>query len=181
MRSGGVCYQDDTLWETMTSDQITKIFCLICGVKDSAKQKKWLYENMEFVYSNRKFDNLSGGNKRKLCMIVSLIGKPLIKYLDECSTGLDPVSRLSMVKTIKDDKSGSIVFTTHSMSEAQDICSRVIIMRKGEVKQDEKIFVLKAKYLNNHLIEVEADEKVFLKEHFEGESWEELKIIKKER
>ena len=73
---------------------------------------------MEFVYSNRKFDNLSGGNKRKLCMIVSLIGKPLIKYLDECSTGLDPVSRLSMVKTIKDDKSGSIVFTTHSMSEA---------------------------------------------------------------
>ena len=103
-------------------------------MKDGNKERKWLYENMEFIYSNRKFENLSGGNKRKLCMIIALIGKPQIKYLDECSTGLDPVSRLSMVKTIKTDKTGAIVFTTHSMSEAEDICSRVIIMRRGEVK-----------------------------------------------
>ena len=64
-------------------------------------------------------------------MIIALIGRPLIKYLDECSTGLDPVSRLSMVKTIKCDKNGSIVFTTHSMGEAEDFCERVIVMAKG--------------------------------------------------
>ena len=58
---------------------------------------------------------MSGGNKRKLCMMAALIGRPRIKYLDECSTGLDPVSRISMVKTIKSDKNGSLIFTTHSM------------------------------------------------------------------
>jgi len=48
-------------------------------------------------------------------MMTALIGRPLIKFLDECSTGLDPISRMSMVRTIKSDKKGCVIFTTHSM------------------------------------------------------------------
>ncbi len=50
---------------------------------------------------NKHFTNLSGGNKRKICMAMSLYGDPAIKLLDECSTGLDPSSRVAMVDTIK--------------------------------------------------------------------------------
>ena len=81
-----------------------------------------------------------------MCMIVALMGEPKIKYLDECSTGLDPYSRFSMVKMIKQNSRGSIVFTTHSMAEAEEFCSRAIIMNKGEIIENEKIFKLKEKY-----------------------------------
>jgi ABC-2 type transport system ATP-binding protein len=46
---------------------------------------------------NKRFADLSGGNKRKICMGVSLYGDPIIRLLDECSTGLDPSSRVAMV------------------------------------------------------------------------------------
>lgn len=76
-------------------------------------------------------------------MAVCLMGQPRIKLLDECSTGLDPVSRLSMVNLIKLQNNGSVVFTTHSIPEAEQICSRAIIMKKGEVSEDNKIYKLK--------------------------------------
>lgn len=76
---------------------------------------------------------MSGGNKRKLCMMVALYGDPLTRLLDECSTGLDPSSRLAMVQTIKASKKGTTIFTTHSMSEAEDLCTKAVIMSKGSV------------------------------------------------
>jgi ABC-type multidrug transport system ATPase subunit len=82
---------------------------------------------------NKRFDNLSGGNKRKLCLMVALYGEPNIRLLDECSTGLDPSSRLAMVETIKYSQRGCTVFTTHSMSEAESLCSKAVIMSKGKV------------------------------------------------
>lgn len=51
-------------------------------------------------------------------MMIALYGDPMIRLLDECSTGLDPSSRLAMVDTIKTSKKGTTIFTTHSMSEA---------------------------------------------------------------
>ena len=99
--------------------------------------------DIERELKERKIENLSGGNKRKICMAVCLMGQPHIKLLDECSTGLDPVSRQSMVNMIKMQSNGSVVFTTHSIGEAEQICSRAIIMKKGEVSEDNKIFRLK--------------------------------------
>ncbi len=49
-------------------------------------------------------------------MAVCLMGQPLVSYLDECSTGLDPMSRRAMVKTIGTHQDSTIVFTTHSMN-----------------------------------------------------------------
>jgi ABC-2 type transport system ATP-binding protein len=64
---------------------------------------------------NKRFENLSGGNKRKICLAIALYGDPNIRLLDECSTGLDPSSRVAMVDTIKNCRAGSTIFTTHSM------------------------------------------------------------------
>ena len=92
---------------------------------------------------NKRFEELSGGNKRKICMAVGLYGDPMIRLLDECSTGLDPSSRVAMVETIKNSGSGSTIFTTHSMSEAETLCSKSVIMGKGEVLEFDHIYKLK--------------------------------------
>lgn len=145
MSSAGICYQEDTLWKFMTPMKIIRIFSKFVGIADSQKEIDWLFDSLdiEIELKHRKMDNLSGGNKRKICMAVCIMGSPAIKLLDECSTGLDPVSRLSMVNTLKTQHKGTVIFTTHSIPEAEQICSRAIIMKNGQVSEDNKIHKLK--------------------------------------
>ena len=70
-------------------------------------------------YSGTKAGELSGGNKRKLVVAMSLIVFPIIELLDEPTTGVDPVSRRSLFKMFKTLKGSSIILTTHRMDEAE--------------------------------------------------------------
>lgn len=64
-------------------------------------------------------NNLSGGNKRKLVCAMSLIGCPKVEFLDEPTTGVDPVSRRSLFKLLKQLENASMILTTHRMDEAE--------------------------------------------------------------
>lgn len=76
----------------------------------------------------------SGGMKRRLSVAISLIGNPLVVYLDEPSTGLDPSSRQLLWDVIKKaKKSKAIVLTTHSMEEAEVLCDRLGIFVQGKL------------------------------------------------
>jgi len=76
----------------------------------------------------------SGGNKRKLSLAMSMIGNPPILLLDECSTGVDPVSRRFMWKFIQKTMKGrTIVLTTHSMEECEALSNFIGIMVKGQL------------------------------------------------
>lgn len=120
MKSTGICYQEDSLWEGVLVHEIIKIFSYLVPIRAASNESQWLFESLEYDTNNnyKRFKNLSGGNKRKLCLMIALFGDPLVRLLDECSTGLDPSSRLAMIETIKATKKGTTVFTTHSMSEA---------------------------------------------------------------
>merc|ERR1719433_209975 len=78
---------------------------------------------------------LSGGNKRKLSVAMATIGEPPMVFLDEPSAGMDPVARRGMwsvVQNIADKRQKSVVIlTTHSMEEAEALCSRVAIQVDG--------------------------------------------------
>ena len=63
--------------------------------------------------------NLSGGNKRKLCCAMSLMMCPRVEFLDEPTTGVDPVSRRALCRMVKKMKNSSILLTTHRMDEAE--------------------------------------------------------------
>lgn len=135
MKSTGICYQEDSLWEGVLVQEILKVFSYIVPIQGSDNEVKWLFDSLEYDTNNnyKRFKNLSGGNKRKLCMMIALYGDPLNRLLDECSTGLDPSSRLAMIETIKASRRGTTIFTTHSMSEAENLCTRTVIMGKGKV------------------------------------------------
>jgi ATP-binding cassette subfamily A (ABC1) protein 3 len=70
-------------------------------------------------YSDSLSDILSGGNKRKLVCAMSLIGCPKVEFLDEPTTGVDPLSRRKLFKMIRSLKDSSIILTTHRMDEAE--------------------------------------------------------------
>lgn len=82
-------------------------------------------------YSTTKSDNLSGGNKRKLVCAMSLLACPKVEFLDEPTTGVDPVSRRSLFKMLKHLPNCSLILTTHRMDEAESLCDKIVIMING--------------------------------------------------
>ena len=77
---------------------------------------------------------LSGGERQKLSVVLALIGKPEIVFLDELTTGLDVVARREVWRTLKQlESQGLTIFlTTHYMEEAEALCDRVCIIKSGE-------------------------------------------------
>jgi ATP-binding cassette subfamily A (ABC1) protein 3 len=87
-------------------------------------------------FTNKISGKLSGGNKRKLSVAISMICNPPIILLDEPSTGMDPEARRYMWSVIHKmstkGKKSSVIMTTHSMDEAETLCKRMGIMVNGE-------------------------------------------------
>lgn len=95
---------------------------------------KWLtaLEMSRFVRNTPS--GLSSGMQRKVCFMMAAIANPTFKFLDEPTTGLDPMSRKrfrEMVEAQKRIYRGSSVFTTHTMSEAEKMCDRIAILING--------------------------------------------------
>lgn len=82
-----------------------------------------------------KIEALSGGMKRRLTLARALINDPLVLFLDEPTTGLDPQARHLVWDRLKTllNEGRTIILTTHFMDEAQRLCNRVAIMDKGEL------------------------------------------------
>lgn len=77
---------------------------------------------------------LSGGERQKLSVVLSLIGNPEIVFLDELTTGLDVAARREVWRTLKGLKAkGMTIFlTTHYMEEAENLCDRICLIKKGQ-------------------------------------------------
>ncbi len=85
--------------------------------------------------SNDRVGQLSGGQKRRLDVAVGLVGDPEILFLDEPTTGLDPIARREMWTMIEAlrDAGKTIFLTTHYMDEAEHLADRIIILRDGAI------------------------------------------------
>ena len=85
--------------------------------------------------TNDKVSTFSGGMKRRISILLSTIGNPNVVFLDEPSTGLDPVNRRFIWKMIKEiKKKSSVILTTHSMSEAEFLSDRICVIKKGKMQ-----------------------------------------------
>ena len=109
-------------------------------------------------YKNRIAGTYSGGNKRKLSVAVSMIGNPPVIFLDEPSTGMDPVSRRHMWEFISTTMSGRcVILTTHSMEECEALCNRVGIMVNGQLKCIGTAQHLKSRYGKGYQLDITLD------------------------
>src|SRR5881296_2064301 len=101
--------------------------------------------------------NLSGGMRRRVEIARGLVHEPRIFFLDEPTTGLDPVSRVAvweMLQKIKSRRDLTILITTHYMDEADKLCDRIAIVDHGELKALDSPMKLKTSIPGKNVIEV---------------------------
>lgn len=137
----GYCPQFDALWDKLTAREHLKLYGAIKGVPKNRMESEVtsiLHRMGLDDFADKMAGGYSGGNKRKLSVGIALIGNPKIVFLDEPSTGMDPVARRQMWDIISEvttkDKSCCTVLTTHSMEECEALCTRICIMVAGRLK-----------------------------------------------
>jgi len=134
----GVCPQHDILWDTLSAGEHIEIFAALKGVpkRERASEISRRLEQVELLDVKDKFaGQLSGGMQRRLSVAISLTGDPKIVFLDEPTTGMDPVSRRQVWEMIETAKRGRVlVLVTHSMEEADVLGDMVGIMARGKLR-----------------------------------------------
>lgn len=126
------------LYDTLSSYELLKMCCDIYDVpKDEGEKRiKEISKvlNMEgFLYN--KIANLSTGQTQRVNIARCLVHNPKYYILDEATTGLDIISSQIILDFIKQEKQKgkTILYSTHYMEEAENICDRVIMINKGEI------------------------------------------------
>jgi ATP-binding cassette subfamily A (ABC1) protein 3 len=120
----GVCPQYDSIYEGMTTEEHIRYAARLKGVKEESIDElaNYYYELLSLTpYVKVKAGNLSGGNKRKLCVSMAMLANPKIMFFDEPSSGVDPISRRFLWKSLclsARSKGACMILTTHTMSEA---------------------------------------------------------------
>ncbi|WP_318614086.1 ABC transporter ATP-binding protein [Sporosarcina sp. YIM B06819] len=111
--------------------------------KDCSKRIKELVEIMELDV-NRKIDDLSLGNKKKVGIVQGLLHEPKLIILDEPTSGLDPLMQHKFFDLLEEEnkKGATILFSSHILSEVQRLCDRVAIIKEGKIIKLEKISTL---------------------------------------
>ena len=135
----GYCPQFDAVFKLLSVYENLEFYARIKGIKPSLIEqlvKSMIREMSLGEFKNKLAGRLSGGNRRKLSVAISMIGNPPIILLDEPSTGLDPEARRFMWNVIHKmstrGRKSSVIMTTHSMDEAETLCRRMGIMVNGE-------------------------------------------------
>lgn len=134
----GVVPQFDILWGELTAYEHMTMFSMIKGVADAEMEDSidTLLESvglMKVKYA--RVANFSGGMKRRLSVAMASIGNPRIIFLDEPTTGMDPVSRRdvwNLVQKLKKDK--VVILTTHAMEEADILSDRIAVVCDGKLQ-----------------------------------------------
>ncbi|MGZ9587142.1 ABC transporter ATP-binding protein [Paenibacillus marinisediminis] len=94
---------------------------------------------------NKKIEDLSFGNKKKVGIVQGLLHSPKLIILDEPTSGLDPLMQQTFFELIKEEnkKGATILFSSHILSEVQHTCDRVAIIKEGRIIKIEKISTLR--------------------------------------
>ena len=156
----GLCPQDDGLTGRLTAREHLHFYCAIRGVPpaSAAPLADALLLRMGLGrWADRQAGTYSGGNRRKLSCAIALCGEPPCIVLDEPSSGMDAESRRAMWAVLADSAPGrAMVLTTHSMDEAEALCTRVGIMVAGRLRCLGSIAHLKATHGDGHTLELRS-------------------------
>ena len=164
-RSIGVIPQALTSDLDLTAEENLLIFAKLYGVPRE-RRKALIADLLAAVelsqWADKPVKNLSGGMRRRVEIARGLVHEPRILFLDEPTTGLDPVSRTGvweMLRAIKADRRLTVLLTTHYMDEADKLCDRIAIVDHGKLMALDSPMKLKAAIPGENTLEVSfADE-----------------------
>ena len=136
-------------------------FANLCGIKKNAIRTNVnsLIKKLGLIeYKNTLAMNLSGGNKRKLCLAMALIGKPKIMYIDEASTGIDPAARQKICQAIiSEGAESAIIFSTNTIEDVEELATKLAIIDDGKFKCFGSPHEIKEKFGQGFEVEISLD------------------------
>ena len=129
----GVQLQSSAFFDRLNLTEILQVFG---SLYRSSSKPADLLEAVQLGDKRRSlYSKLSGGQKQRFSIAAALVNDPLVMFLDEPTTGLDPQARRNMWEQVKrlQAQGKTIVLTTHYMEEAEELCDRVAIMDGGRI------------------------------------------------
>ena len=161
--------------------------------KDCTERITYLSDVMELDL-NRKIQDLSYGNKKKVGIVQGLLHSPKLIVLDEPTSGLDPLMQQKFFNLIREEnkKGATVLFSSHILSEVQQLCDRVAIIKDGEIiniqeikqiaKDTYKKITIRGHELNHGKFDIEGVTNLEQKENkvrffFRGDVNEVIKIV----
>ncbi len=129
----GVQLQSSSFFDKLDLTELLTLFGELYGRRVDAGR---LLEEVELQdKATSRVGELSGGQKQRFSIAAALVNDPLVLFLDEPTTGLDPQARRHLWGVVKKIRSEgkTIVLTTHYMDEAEELCDRVAIMDGGKI------------------------------------------------
>jgi len=159
----GVCPQFSIQWESLTVREHLLFYARLKGISPNQEKQHINKCLIDFGLENvqeKLSSELSGGMQRRLSVAIALVGNSEIVFMDEPTTGLDPASRRQLWKIINNSKAGrAIVLTTHSMEEAEVLCSRIGIVVEGRLMCLGTPLHLKNKFATGYRLSINFDSK----------------------
>jgi len=137
-RSIGVALQDAAIDPLMTGNELLELQAVLYGIPTN-QMKKRADELLERVgltaAADRRVGTYSGGMRRRLDLALSLIHQPTVLFLDEPTTGLDPMSRLTLWEEVKrlNNEGTTVLLTTQYLEEADQLADRIAIIDHGKI------------------------------------------------
>ena len=163
----GLCQQEDIFFDYLTVEEHLEYMCRIKGSIINNKEIEELINKIELGPKKSALcSTLSGGQKRKLCIALALIGDSKIILLDEPTSGMDVMARRSLWEFLKNYKKDKIILlTTHFLDEAEYLGDRIGIMSDGHFICSGTSSFLKSKYPCGFNINLLINSSVFNEEY----------------
>jgi len=162
----GVTGQFAAVDDLLTGQENLEMVAELChfGRREANRRARDLLERFELMdAAGRRAGTYSGGMRRRLDLAASLIARPAVVFLDEPTTGLDPVSRRALWDAVKDlaDAGATVLLTTQYLEEADRLASRIAVIDRGRIIADGSASELKSR-LGGDVVELEAGESAVL-------------------
>jgi ABC-2 type transport system ATP-binding protein len=156
MSQVGYVPSDANAYSSMDVHEFLSYCIRFYNIIDGEKRITELSELFELDL-NRKIDELSLGNRKKVSIVQSLLHSPGLLILDEPTTGLDPLMQSVFFELLRSEnrKGMTIFFSSHILGEVQMFCKRVAIIKEGKIIKIEDIDTLRKKQLKKVSIEFE--------------------------
>lgn len=161
-RNIGAVPQDIAIYEDLTAYENVEFFAGLYGL-NGEKLRNSVNDALEFTGLSDKAkefpSKFSGGMKRRLNIACAIAHKPNLIIMDEPTVGIDPQSRNHILQSVKtlNSMGSTIIYTTHYMEEAEELCSKISIMDHGKVIAEGTTEELKSLITNVNTIFVTTD------------------------
>ncbi|XP_052740190.1 phospholipid-transporting ATPase ABCA3-like [Bicyclus anynana] len=132
----GYCPQFDAIFSELTGRETLHLFSRFRGLRNanSLIRAETLANALGFTkHLNKRVDQYSGGNKRKLSTAIAMLGRTQLVFVDEPTTGVDPAAKRQVWRAVRAARRAgrAFVLTSHSMEECEALCDRLTIMVNG--------------------------------------------------